>query len=160
MADNPVEGWGCIDLPLIGPTCASDLFNGQDPVFQVNVGGNGTVAPPVVSNGTFVPPGAVGGTSVAGCQVSVPVQMRSRAYAPPGYVITYPDGRGTAPVAMLKEVAIKCRLWKRPSRPMMTASEAKTLRKAARLTKKVDRIAKMSNAVCSQAPLRRVRRGR
>ena len=89
--------------------------------------------------------------------VIVAPNVTQRLQAPKGYVIV--EYRGSK-VAMLKEIARKCGYWKPQPRPIMTASEGRILRKAARLTKKVDRIAKMSNAVVSQAPLRRVRPGK
>lgn len=87
-------------------------------------------------------------------QVMVPPMKQVRNRAPRGYVIV--DYRGQK-VAMLKEVARKCGLWKPRAKPLFTASEAKTIRKAARLQKKGDRLAKMLNQTGGCAPLRRTR---
>lgn len=89
--------------------------------------------------------------------VIVAPSVTQRLKAPRGYVIVEYNGQK---VAMLKEIARKCGYWKPQAKPIMTAAEGKCLRRAARLTKKVDRIAKMSNAVVGQAPLRRVRPGK
>lgn len=100
------------------------------------------------------------GAGTPGCSTVLPVIQKTINRAPRGYVVVYPDdpsGRTGTPVAMLKSVARSCGYWKPTPKPVMTSSDMKTLRKADRLQKKVDRIAKMANSVGGKAPLRRVR---
>jgi hypothetical protein len=94
------------------------------------------------------------GVNSMGCPIYVTPRQETRLRAPRGYVIVTENG---VKKAMLKEAARSCGLWKPNPKPVMTASDAKTLKKAARLQAKVDRVAKMANAVCSKAPLRRTR---
>lgn len=96
-----------------------------------------------------------------GCnlQVMVAPQQKVINKAPRGYVIVETENAAGVPVkvAMLKPVAKSCGLWKPRAKPVMTAADAKTIRRAASLQNKVDRLAKMSNSLCSKAPLRRTR---
>jgi len=103
-------------------------------------------------------PAQTGGGTVNGCNLQVMVQPQAKTIhkAPRGYVIVQHPQTGQK-VAMLKSVARSCGLWKPRQKPIMTAADARTLRRAASLTKKVDRVAKMANSVCGKAPLRRVR---
>ena len=93
-----------------------------------------------------------------GCNLQVMVAPMQKVInkAPRGYVIVEHPNTGVK-VAMLKAVAKSCGLWKPRAKPVMTAADAKTIRKAARLTGKVDRLAKLANSVTGKAPLRRVR---
>lgn len=101
------------------------------------------------------------GGSMNGCNLQVMVAPHQQLInkAPKGYVIveTQNASGATVKVAMLKPVAKSCGLWKPRAKPVMTAADAKTIRRAASLQNKVDRLAKMSNSLCSKAPLRRVR---
>ena len=96
-----------------------------------------------------------------GCNLQVMVAPHQKVInkAPRGYVIVETENAAGVPVkvAMLKPVAKSCGLWKPRARPVMTAADAKTIRRAASLQNKVDRLAKMSNSLCSKAPLRRTR---
>ena len=96
-----------------------------------------------------------------GCNLQVMVAPHQKVInkAPRGYVIVETENAAGVPVkvAMLKPVAQSCKLWKPRAKPIMTASDAKTIRRAASLQNKVDRLAKMSNSLCSKAPLRRTR---
>ena len=103
-------------------------------------------------------------TRANGCQLQVMVapQQKTINKAPKGYVIVDhpsaigPDGK-PAKVAMLKAVARSCGLWKPRPKPLFTASDAKCIRRASRLQKKGDRLAKMLNSSGGNAPLRRTR---
>ena len=94
-----------------------------------------------------------------GCnlQVMVAPQQKVINKAPRGYVIVEDPQNPGIKVAMLKAVAKSCGLWKPRANPFFTASEAKTIRKAARRQRKGDRLAKMLNSSCGTAPLRRSR---
>ena len=99
------------------------------------------------------------GTNGHPCNLPVLVAPAQKVInkAPRGYVIVEDPMNPGQKVAMLKSVAKACGAWKPRAKPFFTASEAKTVRKAARLQKKGDRLAKMLNASCSGSPLRRSR---
>jgi len=100
------------------------------------------------------------GQTIGGCQVTLPVQVKQRFAAPRGYVVVYPDdpsGRTGQPIAMLKEVAKKCKLWHQPARPPIKASDWRCLKKANSVVNKLDTVAKMANRVTGRADLRRTR---
>lgn len=111
--------------------------------------------------GPVTPVAATNGGGYPGCKITLPASTRTRYYAPPGYVIVRPPGANGAPgapVAMLKRVAISCGLWKAAKKPPISAKDWTSLRKAASVTRKLDRVVKTANAVTGKADLRRVRR--
>jgi len=167
--DNPSGKFGCVNLPLIGEKCVSDLdfswFGG---------GGNGNGGSNVVAdpgrdqswwdewwgtNGTAATNGTAsttnGGRTVAGCAVTLPVQVTQRAVCPPGYVVVQPAGQGKQ--CMLKSVAISCHLYKSPAKPPIKASDWRCLKRSAAVVRRLDTIAKTANRVTGKANLSRSR---
>lgn len=127
---------------------AGGLLGGDD-----DGGGNNLAPapPPIPANG-----GGGGGGMYAGCQIQLPVQVVSRAYCPPGYVVVQPPGQGKQ--CMLKAVARSCGLWKPARKPPIKASDWRCLMRADATVKKLDRVAKIANRVSGKAPLTRTRR--
>jgi hypothetical protein len=108
-----------------------------------------------------MPSNGSSGNGYVGPQITVPATVKPRLYAPPGYVIVRPkkaDGTPGTPVAMLKEIAIKCKLWKRSPKPPISARDWKTLRRANAVTNRLDTVVKTANRVTGKADYRRVRR--
>ncbi len=144
-----------------------DAFGGDIPF--VGRSGGGTPSSAIVSNADQpfdltdwlgltdpAPTNGAVGSNIAGCAIELPVQMKQIHRAPRGYVVvTKPDG---SKVAMLRQVAIACKLWRAPRKPPISVSDWRCLGKAAAVVKKMDVVAKRSNAVTGKAPLRRVRR--
>ena len=104
---------------------------------------------------------AAGAYEYAGCKITLPVTQKTRLYAPPGYVVVRPkraDGSPGPPVAMLKRVAMACKLWKAQAKPPISARDWKTLRRARAVTGRLDTVVKTANQVTGKADYRRVRR--
>jgi hypothetical protein len=170
MSDNPGH-WGCKTFPLIGEVCLSDAFGGGGgggaPPGSSGGGGGGGGGVAILPGGTEFdltdwlgitdPPeeGSSSGQTVAGCAVTLPVQVTQRAKCPPGYVVVHPPGQGKQ--CMLKSVAISCKLYKSPTKPPIKASDWRCLKKSAGVVRRLDTIAKMANRVTGKANLSRSR---
>ena len=77
--------------------------------------------------------------------LTVPVMYEQRAKVPRGYVtVTY----GGQKVGMLKGCARDLGLWKPRPRPLISAREGRAIREAARVEKKVKRVASRAGFVC------------
>lgn len=115
----------------------------------------------VPSNGVPTQTAPSPGTSMtknfAGCAITMPLGRRTVAYAPPGYVAVDTDNDGITDTAMLKPVARACGLWKPRPKPLLTASERKTLNKATSVMRKVDSVVKQTNELRGQAKLTKSR---
>ena len=127
------------------------IGNGKDGLLQGLV----ATVPKQSANGR--PAATANGESDAalynGCRIRLPLQYRQVAYAPPGYVVVDEDRDGVPDTAMLKEVAIACKLWKRRPKPLLTASDRKVLNKASSVMKKVDTVVGQTNQIRGQAKL-------
>jgi hypothetical protein len=152
MPDNPF-----IPNFLEGP--AEDFLGFEIPTFGLDGGGaTGQTQVATRKTQTGAVPSASGGNAQAvaqACQPVLPVQVVSRAQCPKGYVVVEPPGQGKQ--CMLKALAVKCGLYKNPAKPPIKASDWRCLKKAASVTRKLDRVVKMSNQVTGKADLRRVR---
>ena len=91
------------------------------------------------------------------CVITLPLEYRAVAYAPPGYVAVDTDNDGITDTAMLKEVAIACKLWKRRPKALLTASDRKTLNRATSVMNRVDNVVKQTNKLRGQARLTKSR---
>lgn len=119
------------------------------------VTGNGRTPSP---SGQHVPGAHL---DASGCPVSsYPLQSKTIAACGRGYVAVDSNGDGVNDTCMLKEVARKCRLWAPRTRPFLTGGQMKTIRKAARLMDKTDRLVTDINKVRGKAKLVRQSRSR
>jgi hypothetical protein len=151
MPDNPFlnfnPGQSIVTQSGIDPAITSALVGLGTNIFDTIFGGDEETEAPAQTQ----QPAA----GQPGCAITVPVQVKSRAACPPGYVVVHPPGQGKQ--CMLKSAARACGLWKPAAKPPIKASDWRCLRKASSVVKKMDRIAKMTNEVTGKAPLRRVR---
>ena len=118
--------------------------------------------PQVPTNGVLAPgapplAAATNGMTVAGCQVTAPVEQRVVHRAPAGYVTVTDPATGER-VGMLRAVARACGLWSPRRKPPISASDWRTFLTAERVQKRLDRVVQRSNRVGGKAPLRRVAR--
>lgn len=151
-----MPGGGYMPDNLVAPTTKNDgWFAGQGQWYDPGEWGASAVAG--AGNGSAMAAGAY-----PGCRITLPVQMRQRAYAPPGYVVVRPpaaDGTQGAPIAMLKSVARACGLWKAGPKPPIKARDWKNLKRAEMVARKLDTVVKTANRVTGKASYRRVRPG-
>ncbi len=103
----------------------------------------------VVSNG--------GGGIAPGCSVTTAMSMRQVAACPPGYVAVDTNGDGITDTCMIKEVARACKLWKARPKPLLTASDRRTLNRATSVMRRVDNVVKQTNTLRGQAKLTKSR---
>lgn len=153
MPDNPSAAKLPVigDIPLVGSFVEGAIETISDVVTDWWTDGGESGTAEVKTQGTTITHGG----EIPGCSVTVPVQMRQRAYVPPGYVVVEPPGGGK--IGMKKEVARACKLWKPSKKPPISASDWNSLKKAKRTADKLDRVVKTANAVTGRADLRRVR---
>lgn len=114
---------------------------------------NPGVNAPAVANGR-------GPSTMAGCDLYLPVKQAMRLVAPPGYVVVRPptrDGSPPVPRAMLKRAAVSCGLWKAAAKPPIKAKDWRCLKRANAVVNRIDTIVKMSNTVTGKAKLTRSR---
>lgn len=167
MSDQPGK-WGCVHFPSWagGTQCVSDIASaivreGEDP--PPDPGRSQSFwddwwgyDPEAQTNGKMNGGNGGGpGRTVAGCAVTLPVQMTQRAVCPPGYVVVHPAGQGKQ--CMLKSVAISCHLYKSPAKPPIKASDWRCLKRSAAVVRRLDTIAKTANRVTGKANLSRSR---
>jgi hypothetical protein len=155
IATDFIPGGDYIDdwLGIGGPSGGNNL--GITPPTMGN-GGNVVAMPlPAPANGRAVTTGMNQGYH--GCQITLPLSYIQVAKAPAGYVAVDTNGDGINDTAMLKEVAIACKLWKRPPKPLLTASDRKALNKASRVMNTVDRVVAQTNKLRGQAKLTKSR---
>ena len=96
-------------------------------------------------------PATHGGMSNGGVVVTHAPMVEQRVRCRPGYVAVTDPNTGYK-MCMLKEVARSCGLWKARPKPVLTASDRKTLRKAESIMdNKVARVVQMTNNVRGKA---------
>lgn len=100
------------------------------------------------------------GAGVGGCAITMPIQRRSVAHCAPGMVAVDTNGDGQTDMCMLKEVARACKLWRPRPKPVMTASDRRTLTRATSVMRKVDTVVKQTNMLRGQAKLTKSRPSR
>jgi len=167
MGDNPTGKFGCVNLGPFGEKCVSD-FDFSWWGKENGNGGQNVLADPgqeqswwdewwgtEPGNGRQNGTAGTGGKTVAGCAVTLPVQVTQRAVCPPGYVVVQPAGQGKQ--CMLKSVAISCHLYKSPAKPPIKASDWRCLKRSAAVVRRLDTIAKTANRVTGKANLSRSR---
>ena len=167
MSDKP-DHWGCKDFPIVGEVCFSDFLDkGADVIKEKFVEiwgaddprGPGPWKNPPGSNGTPNGnrlPDQTGYGSLMGCEVTVPIQQRSRAYVPAGYVVVNNPKTGQK-IGMLKKVARSCGLWKPSRKPPIKASDWRCLMKADSVIKKLDRVVGAANNITGKPRFSRAR---
>lgn len=149
----------------------TDLIPGGDVIDNLlGVGGNGGGGMQNLLPGNLnVPAGRRSDVRVSpvgmnnglpGCQITVQMSTRSVAHCPTGYVAVDTDGDGVTDTCMLKEVAKACKLWRPRPKPLLTASDRKTLSRATRVMGRVDAVVKQTNALRGQARLTKQSRTR
>ena len=124
-------GWG--EQPGTGVTTNGNRLPAQDGMGNV-VNGGGMTAP------------------ATGCAVVMAPQYQQRVVCPPGYV-SVRDPQTGGKVCMLKEVAKSCGLWRPRPKPLLTASDRRTLSKASSVMRRVDNVVKRTNRLRGGARL-------
>lgn len=77
----------------------------------------------------------------AGRPIAVYPDTAERLVAPPGYVIVYPWGQGSEPLAMLKGAARSMGLWKARPKPPVSGWDMRAITRAAGAKKRVKSLA-------------------
>lgn len=139
-APGPIGGFGGLNLPVgFGGRGGFGGFGGA--------GAGGDFGPPAFGPAVPLPGVATGGLDLCGPMASmIPLQMTARAMQIPGYVVvTLPASCGGAAgqkVHVLKEVARKMGWWRPTPRALLTAGDAKCLRRSRTLENKLVRLTK------------------
>lgn len=149
-------------LPPANPTMKNPTMPANwTPAMGGMVSGNGVYTPPIasqedegwISGQQWYDPGewfGENGQMMEPCPnrpVIVKPMVAQRLKAPPGYVIVMCGGHK---VAMDKDVARAKGYWKPRSKPPITASEYKTVRKAERVKGKISRMVKSADKAVSK----------
>jgi hypothetical protein len=113
--------------------------------------------PDIIERGIGTMPPSNGTSGVPGCNITMPIQQRAVAHCAPGFVAVDTNGDGVSDTCMLKEVAKACKLWRPRPKPIMTASDRRTLTRATSVMRKVDTVVDQTNKLRGQAKLTKAR---
>ena len=139
------EGYDWIDDALGGwlPGGVDPRF-GDVPSRLVGTGSVGDTPPP------SGPPAASNGKAGT-CNIYAQPQQKSVMRCPPGYVAVDMDNDGINDTCMMKEVAVACKKWKRRPKPLLTAADRTTLRKAQTVMNRVTDVVSRTNEIQGKA---------
>lgn len=129
---------------------------------RVGRSGTGAVNPPGVAPISTLPGGGRGGSKkttamlaqAGALPLTLPVEYTPVAKPPRGYVLVDYDGQE---MFMLKGCARDLGLWKARRKPPISASDYRTLMRAATTAKKIDRITKMADRVTGKKRTKTIR---